>query len=520
MRVLKELYDTISDKMAYEEKKWERFKLSLNSSLKRQFFELLKRGYSDEEVTYELFRSEKAIAPYRNTKSDVKTALQAELLKFKAPNHKYSRFQRAYYKAIRQQAMLKILVGLGRNSSIKDLGENLVKRAVYYDLTEIVVEVSRQLYLFYGWKEIDPAKQEYWTKINDQYLDIMDKELHAEKVLTTMNVNVGSGTIPNTEIIEIAGKYLDNHPIPKVPIPSFNYYHKHYLIEIYMYELKNDYQKAEQIALNAYNFFCEKRYDHRIAKQQFINHVIYTQLRSQKVNDSFEYQELALELAREGGSNWFLSLELKILTSISYEKYNHAHQAYQTMIDNRNFNHQPSDKKVRWTLMGLYIEFLRRKELIEGEKPSTQSINHYFKFLDENKSHLKDLEVPYIIAQLLFNICDRDYGAIESKIYSLKNYCNTYLKKGSPNFRSNCFIKMLLQVPLNNFHPRAVERKALPYQRKLEAEAFKIDHEQVVEIIPCEKLWAIILNHLEAPRRQRASEYSVSDWSLGKRGLP
>lgn len=519
MKVLNELYDTISQKMAYEEKKWEGFKLSLNSSLKKQFFQLLQQGYSDKEIAYELFRSEKAIAPYRNTKSDVKAALQLEVLKFNASNYRYSRFQRAYYNAIKQQAVLKILVGLGKNSSIKDLGENLIKRASYFEITDIVVDVSRQLYLFYSVKEPDAEREEHYSTLNDKYFKILEEELKAEKILSKIASKFATKSVSHQELIKIAENYLEDNPIPKTPMPSYHFYHKHYLISIYLHELKNAFSKAEKVALEAYNFFCSKHYDHKFAKQQFLLHVIYSQLQLGRIKDSINYQELAIELARDGEPNWFLALELKTLSLLSCQNYKEARHTHAAIIDNHFFIHQPLNKRIRWTLMGLYVQFLRRIDLIKNENPSTQSINHDFKFLDENKSELKDLEIPYIIAQLLFNICDREYDAIESKIYSLKNYCNTYLKKGSPNFRSNCFIKMLLQVPLNNFHPRAVERIAMPYQRKLEAEAFKIDHERVVEIIPYEKLWAIILNHLEVPRRQRTSEYSVSDWSLGKRGL-
>ena len=155
MHVLEELRNAISVKMGYGNEKWSHFKDSLNSNLRRQFFELFEAGFTEKEIANELFRADIAVAAHRNTKHEVKTALFNELLKFRPTNYKHNPIQQSYYKAYQQLTIFKTLKGFFMNSSVLDIGTNLLKRSMAYDFTDITVEVSRQLFLFHTEKRID-----------------------------------------------------------------------------------------------------------------------------------------------------------------------------------------------------------------------------------------------------------------------------------------------------------------------------------------------------------------------------
>ena len=120
-----------------------------------------------------------------------------------------------------------------------------------------------------------------------------------------------------------------------------------------------------------------------------------------------------------------------------------------------------------------------------------------------------------IIAELLYNILELDYNAIEGRIYSLKEYCSRYLKKNNENYRSNCFIKMLLEIPKANFHPEAARRKAARYHQKLLNHPLEIAMQpREVEIIPFEQLWHIIIHYLRSPKRKRKNAMELSAFNL------
>ena len=120
-----------------------------------------------------------------------------------------------------------------------------------------------------------------------------------------------------------------------------------------------------------------------------------------------------------------------------------------------------------------------------------------------------------IIVELLYNILDHDYDAMERRIYSLKEYCSKYLKKDKENYRSNCFIKMLLEIPKALFHPEAVHRKAKRYNQRLVDNPLELAMQpREVEIIPYEQLWRIILHYLRQPRRRRPHAMDVSEFDM------
>ncbi|MEE9374338.1 MAG: hypothetical protein V3V00_14885 [Saprospiraceae bacterium] len=505
--------------MNYNEQDWILFKSTLKSSLKSQFFELLQGGYSEREIALKLFRSEKIIASHRNIKSDVKEALQNEILNFFPSNYHYSRFQRAYYQATKQQAVLKYLVGLGMNSIVEDLAQNLVKRAIYFEITEIIVDVSRILILYFAEKNTSYTKVKYYSEINRKFSGVLFLEMKAERTISEIKALISENIESKDHIIGIANDFLRNNPLPDKPIPSHRYYYQYYPIVIYLFQLKKDYQKAKDVSLEAYDHFCHKRYEHISAKRFFLLQIITSELQLDSRNVSFEYIESTIELSRKGDVHWFDAHELKIRASLSSGNYDVAAKSYNLISGHHNYNHQPLRNRIRWTLLGVYVQFLIVINLTSTEKPSTQYVNKHFKFLAENKKGLKEMKVPFIIAELLFSIYHKDYDAIETRIYRLKGFCNVYLKKATPNYRSSCFIKMILTLPINNFSPEVVQRRVGHYSRKLEKESFVIDHSRIVEILPYEELWSIILKYLEKPKRVRRSEYDINHWKLGNRDL-
>lgn len=517
MDVFRELYDTITEKLGYDDEKWDQFKGSLNSSLRRQFFELFEQGYSEKDIAQKLFRSDLAVAAHRNTKFEIKTALYSELLKFRTSNYQYSPIQQAYYKANQQLTIFKTLRGFGKYASVLDIGTNLLKRSMTYDFTDITVDVSMQLCIFHTEKKLDAEQIEKYADIFRFYSEVQEKEQEIELLWTRMLSLIGDGQKNQKLAVKIGEEYIASHPLPKERIKSFKYNYRYYFIKLYCLELKNDLASFEKVAQEAFNHFCNLPYEYSTGKIAFLHQLIDVKLKLNKITDALKYIDIANEISKKGGSNWFIYIHLKLRAQLSIGAYAEASDTYNSMIEHRNFDHQPITHKNRWILLGTYIQFLRGIDLIPGEKPSTQFINKHLKYLQNHHDELGDLKVLHIIVELLFDVYNRDYDSIESKIYALKGYCNTYLKKSSPNYRSSCFIKMLLLVPQNNFHPKIIERRVDIHLKRLKEQAPNINLDRIDEIIPYEKLWSIIIIHLEAPKRARKSGYNQEDWSMGKR---
>jgi hypothetical protein len=107
-----------------------------------------------------------------------------------------------------------------------------------------------------------------------------------------------------------------------------------------------------------------------------------------------------------------------------------------------------------------------------------------------------------ITIQILFLILDKDFSAIIDKVDALSAYTHRHLRRNE-TYRSNCFIKMLLQLVKGDFHPSAVKRKAEPYYKKLlEVPLSKAKQDYELEIIPYETLWEFLVESLPPSPRQ------------------
>jgi len=93
----------------------------------------------------------------------------------------------------------------------------------------------------------------------------------------------------------------------------------------------------------------------------------------------------------------------------------------------------------------------------------------------------------------------------------IEKYCSRYLKHND-TFRSNCFIKMLLQIPTYAFHRERVTRQTQKLYEMLCSVPMEVANQTYeIEIIPYEALWQITVSALEKePTRQELTRLRAS----------
>ena len=108
------------------------------------------------------------------------------------------------------------------------------------------------------------------------------------------------------------------------------------------------------------------------------------------------------------------------------------------------------------------------------------------------------MNIPVLVAQMAFLILQQKYEAATERIDALNKYCDRYLKNNNPNFRCNCFIKMLVQIPVSGFHRAGVERRAKKYLEKMKTIEINFNNQaHEVEVLPFETMWIFILDALQ-----------------------
>ena len=203
----------------------------------------------------------------------------------------------------------------------------------------------------------------------------------------------------------------------------------------------------------------------------------------------------------EGSFNWFKFQEYYFLLSMHSREYQQAYAVFTAIVEHRKFKALPENIREIWRIYEAYLHYLINTSHINSAADDKR-FNRFRlgKFLNDTPIFSKDkrgMNIPILVIQILFMILQKKYDQAINRIDSIEKYCSRYLKKDD-TYRSNNFIKLLLQIPASGFHRAAVERNAKRYLDNLQAvPAAKVNQTYEIEIVPYEDLWEIALESLQ-----------------------
>jgi hypothetical protein len=101
------------------------------------------------------------------------------------------------------------------------------------------------------------------------------------------------------------------------------------------------------------------------------------------------------------------------------------------------------------------------------------------------------------LLHIAFLLQRKDYNAIIDRIDSLNQYAYRYLRRDD-SFRSNCMIKMVVQMTKADFHPVRTERYTADLLKQLKSVKLAGSGENIeIEVLPFEVLWDIMIKSLK-----------------------
>src|SRR5690606_18111165 len=171
-----------------------------------------------------------------------------------------------------------------------------------------------------------------------------------------------------------------------------------------------------------------------------------------------------LGLLREGEANWFNTLEQYLLLSFHTDNLHRAFNIYCKAKAHTGFKNLYESATENWRVFEAYIQYFILIGAIRLSPSEEQMMKKFGlkKFLNDVPVHSKDKKrrnIPILIIHVLFLLQNKSYDLVMSRLESLNLYSHRYLLKDD-TFRSNCFIKMLMQLPKANFNRIALKRKA------------------------------------------------------------
>jgi hypothetical protein len=461
---------------------------------------ILQEEFKDEnEAARYFYNTDTNHSNYKNLKRLLRKKLINTIF-FIDSQKAHSDYERAYIYCSKHMFAAKILIFLHAHSSGVDLCQKVFKKAAEYELTEFIIYASRYLRLHFGSRIGNTKKFEYYNQYFRKYLKVWQMESLAEEYYSRISLPNIQKKATDEQLNHKANEYYqDLAPFLEQTTSPFFHFLTNYMRVLAFFHA-NDYKAIIDVCENAIQFFEEKPYSYKTPLRVFLHNqlICFTQLKN--YNKGKEAARKSAALVRKGTPNWFVNKELHLILAFHSREYKEAVGILNNALNLSKFNLLPTAVQERWLIYEAYIHFLVLIDQVDKEEVNYKKFR-MGKFLNSIPTFSKDkrgLNIPILIIQILFMIVRKDYDQTIDRFEAIEKYCSRYLKKDE-NFRSNCFIKMLLQIPNANFHKVAVERKTEKLYKKLISFPLEVAKQTFeIEIIPYEDLWEFTLNSLEA----------------------
>ena len=388
-----------------------------------------------------------------------------------------SSYQVAQFDCWRKLAAVHILYALGIRKGSTWLAKKTLKKAIRYDLTEIVASLAMVLEIHESISG-DPKEFEKYAKMADYYRRLFEAENKAVRYFTKLSSYFSNSKADSKELVNLAAQYIEELKKDLPEFPSFRYTYYTYHIMATHAQMVNDHLALDKICEEALAFFEKKSYPTpRAVKFSFTFKPISAALQLKDYPAAQRYINEALEMVEPGSYNRIICLIYQAILGFHSDQFELVQDAIKRGASNRKY---PAVEE-QWKIIEAYANLMD----IDTGRPFRVS-----RFLNEVPIYSKDKRgnnISIIILQILFHLKLKEKGKIIDKMEALKMYAYRYLRRDD-TFRSNCFIHMLICLPKAHFHPIALERHAKKYSDRLGSY-----QGGEVEIIPYEKLWELVL---------------------------
>lgn len=437
---------------------------------------------------------------YQKLKSKLRKSLINVLFLLDFKQFSSTAHQLAYYECQKEWAAAKLLFGKSAKIAAIALAKKVLKEAKKYEFTDLSLQATSLLRQHYGIVRGDLKKFKQYNEEYQYYEQVWILENRAEELYIDLIINFVNRKSANALIYEKATEYYSQLQVPMQQYDAYRLHLCGHLIRIMIYSSVNDYENTIEMCDEAIQFFESKEYDAHMPLQIFYFQKIicYTQLK--------EYQkgkaavERCADFVEEGNYNWFKMQELHLLLALHAKEYQSAYAIFSKAMGTSQFQFLSANIAEMWKIYEAYIHYLilikQIKPRVNDKRFTSFRLN---RFLNETPIYSKDkrgMNIPILIVQILLLLHKKKFNALSDKMEAIEKYRTRYLRQDD-TFRSNCIIKMLLQVPTARFHPSAVMRKVKQYLDKLQNTPLNVANQtHDIEIIPYEYLWDFVIASL------------------------
>lgn len=460
---------------------------------------------SDDGAAKMLYDSVPEDSNYKKLKYRLQSRLINTLFFLDTNKPSYNEYWRATYSCQKAQLAVSILLTHNARKPAIDLAKRTLRIAIQYEISDVALELSKNLRRYYSSMEGNVKKFNEYNELTNKYVALREAELKADEYCQALSLYfVKSNSSKNEVVKEMAIKYEKELKTYTNKMSSFNLNFFAYIVYVMRYEIFRDYHNTLKVCREAVDYLESRPFKNR---QSF--HFLYRELMCHIQLKQFKEGKLTAEKClkifheRDKGShNWFVTVELFMILSFHARNYQKTIELLELVAEPLKSSKTHPMIKEKWKIYEAithYFVMIGKSKPSESFEKNTKKFR-ISKFINEVPTISSDKRghnITILIIQVLFLLYKKQYDTVIDKVEALDAYCYRYLRKDE-TFRSNCFIKMLLQLPKSGFHKMGVIRRAEKYIKKLQSkDAERTTESILIEIVPYEDLWVDILDTLE-----------------------
>ncbi|MEO8665965.1 MAG: hypothetical protein ABI462_10750 [Ignavibacteria bacterium] len=485
-------YKKISDSLLPEE----------NSSPLKRLYSLAFQDepLSDEEAMIEVY-GKRNLAAFSRLKVRLKDLLiRSILLQNSSQDSSDSRVNETI-NGYRYALVERLLITRKSDYLAIDIAEKAIVRSIKYHATENVLVHARILIGHFGKVEYNKYKLAKYLAIQEKYLEIYSWELKAENYYhDLLRSEYQSLASASQETRNKAISYVkDLDSVENIRSYAFRFYR--FRVKATFFEYSKDFASMFDLTKAALKEFSIPEFKSGPALYSINLRRIYALIQIGSYASAASIGNAEMEKLPTGSHVWYLMSHYVLKAQLYESQYNQAIQLIKILIDNSKFQKiGESYKELFRTSLG-YIHLIVDSGLVQNSEEIRKFLPEFklAKFLNATPVFSKDkrgINVSILLMHIAFLLQRKDYNGIIDRIDSLTQYAFRYLRKDD-SYRSNCMIKMVVQMTKADFHPARTERYTNDLLKQLTQVKISGSGENIeTEIIPHEVLWQIMIKSL------------------------
>jgi hypothetical protein len=413
-------------------------------------------------------------------------------------NDKIDEFGKMVYLSTREWVVIEILFKEAIDYAAIPLAERLLTTTMKYEITDLTIRILERLKGVYATKIGNKKKYQEYKEKFWYYKAVLDSEYLVKEVFQEFRLEYVKSVSFRPENAAKGQKALEELKPLLEKYGSLTFLHFYNVIEVSICQAKRDHEGVLAACENAIYLLKQKMFNLNNAIALYQNQKTIALLMLQRyeackiaINESLEIQEI-------GHFNWFKTMETKTLLAFHTSDYTEGYDTFVEALNVKQFRNLEGHNAEIWLIFKYYLYLAAALGKLPNRDKNTLGSFKLKKFNNEfdlSKDDKKGMNITILTLRIALMITEKMHDSLIDNIENIEKYLvRNVPKSDAAAYRTNLFIKLLLEIPKAGFNRVLLERRTQSIIKDMVSVPYNIvEAGYKIEVIPYEILWAELL---------------------------